>query len=73
MIDYIDEEKCNGCGICLMSCPMDVLRMDEGKRIAVIRYHEDCMTCFNCEEDCPQEAITVGPERATWVRLPWES
>lgn len=71
VIDYIDEDKCDGCGICFISCPMDVLRVDGEKEIAVIRYRDDCMTCFNCEEDCPRGAIIVGPERAAWVRLPW--
>jgi NADPH-dependent glutamate synthase beta subunit-like oxidoreductase len=29
---------------------------------AVITYFEDCMTCYTCEKDCPQEAIYVSPE-----------
>ncbi len=29
---------------------------------ATIRYFEDCMTCYSCERDCPEEAIYVSPE-----------
>jgi len=27
-VDNIDIEKCNGCGECVLSCPMDVFRLD---------------------------------------------
>jgi NADPH-dependent glutamate synthase beta subunit-like oxidoreductase len=29
---------------------------------AFIKYLEDCMTCYTCERDCPEKAITVSPE-----------
>ena len=73
MIEKIGE-NCSGCGICIMSCPMDVIRMEEleGKKRAIIRYPLDCMSCFNCEFDCPfPGTIYVSPVRSPWVRLPW--
>ena len=30
---------------------------------AYIAYPESCMTCYNCEQDCPLGAINVGPFR----------
>lgn len=60
-IKRIVRELCDGCGICLDSCPTDVIRLDEEKR-AEITYAEDCQTCFLCEEDCPRGAIEVSPE-----------
>ena len=59
MIEKIDTEKCNGCGICVERCNMDVLRMDSSTDKAYIAYHEDCMTCFECALSCPEEAVTV--------------
>lgn len=74
MIRKIDEQRCNGCGLCVEACPMDVLRLEEkdGVEVAVIRYPQDCMSCFNCEQDCPEEGtIYVDPERARHIPLPW--
>ncbi|MDP2719355.1 MAG: 4Fe-4S dicluster domain-containing protein [Dehalococcoidia bacterium] len=60
-IKRIDRELCDSCGICLDSCPDDVIRFD-GEDKAVIVYPADCQTCFLCEEDCPRAAIEVAPE-----------
>ena len=74
MIEKIDGKKCNGCGICVEICPMDVLRLENKidiisqseqkghlrKYTAYIAYPEDCMTCYTCELKCPTEAIDVG-------------
>jgi NAD-dependent dihydropyrimidine dehydrogenase PreA subunit len=60
-IKYIDRDLCDGCGICVESCPTDVIRLN-GDTKAVIAYPDDCQTCYLCEEDCPQEAIAVSPE-----------
>lgn len=70
-IERIDEDLCNGCMICVDSCPMDVIRMEEDKNRAVIKYRIDCITCFSCEMDCPTNAIYVGPERAIQPPSPW--
>jgi NAD-dependent dihydropyrimidine dehydrogenase PreA subunit len=59
-IDRIDPEICTGCGICVDTCIMDVIRLDKMANKAVIRYVDDCMTCFCCELECPVNAITVS-------------
>lgn len=64
MIEYIDSEKCIGCGICVEKCPLDAIRTnDEGK--AFIAYPDDCMTCYICERLCATQAINVHPFRET--------
>ena len=62
-IERIDADLCNGCGICVETCQMDVIRMDEEEKKAVIKYPEDCetRTCVVCEIECPQHAIYVVP------------
>jgi NAD-dependent dihydropyrimidine dehydrogenase PreA subunit len=70
-IKQIDTDLCTGCGICVNSCPMDVIRMDEANKKALIMYPEDCMLCIFCERDCPQGAIYVSPEKVSPMILSW--
>jgi NAD-dependent dihydropyrimidine dehydrogenase PreA subunit len=69
-IENIDADLCTGCGKCVLSCPMDVIRMDEEKKKAVITYVEDCMYCGFCI-DCPVNAITIQPTPVRPVILGW--
>ncbi len=52
---------CVGCGICVESCPMDVLRMNglPGSPKAVVAYSDDCQACMLCVFDCPRQAVEV--------------
>lgn len=70
-IEKIDSELCTGCGICVDSCPMDVIRMDENEGKAIIKYADDCMLCLFCERDCPEGAIYVSPEKSMPVIISW--
>ncbi len=71
VIKRIDNDKCNGCRICVDACPMDVIRFDEENNKAVIKYATDCICCYNCEEDCPTGAIYVDPLRDPQVPPAW--
>lgn len=71
VIEQIDPDLCNGCEICIDSCPMDVIRMDEKIKKVVIRYPDDCMLCLFCELDCPQNAIYVSPKKTVPIMLSW--
>jgi len=53
----LDQEKCVGCGMCLMVCPQAVLGMDNGH--ARIENRDQCMECGACSQNCPTEAVTV--------------
>jgi NAD-dependent dihydropyrimidine dehydrogenase PreA subunit len=70
-IERIDEDLCIGCGICVESCSVDVIRMDEKNKKAVIKYPEDCVLCQFCEIDCPQDAIYVSPEKRSPLLTSW--
>ena len=70
-IEKVDSEKCNGCEICVDGCPMDVIRFDEEKKKAFIKYSKDCIVCYNCEQDCPVGAIYVTPQKGTMVPPAW--
>ena len=53
----LDQEKCVGCGICLVVCPHEVFSMNNGN--AVIQDRDSCMECGACSLNCPSEAVTV--------------
>lgn len=68
-IKTIDYEKCTDCGICYVICPLDVFRR-VGRKV-YIAYAEDCMVCYLCEMDCPEDCIYVSPERSREVVQTW--
>ncbi|MCK4533322.1 4Fe-4S binding protein [bacterium] len=50
----VDEEKCTGCGICVDSCGVEAIKIENDKAII----SEDCVECSACISECPQEAIS---------------
>jgi len=70
-IERINPDLCNGCRLCINSCPMDVIRLDEESNKAVSKYPEDCMCCYICELECPEDAIYVSPVRHVPLLVSW--
>ena len=70
-IEVIDRELCIGCGECVKSCTVDVIRMDEKEKKAVITYPRDCMLCELCTFFCPTGAITLSREKSLDVIMSW--
>lgn len=54
---HIDEEKCNGCGLCLPSCAEGALRIENGK--ARIIADKLCDGLGNCLNNCPRGALRI--------------
>ncbi len=53
----IDEEKCNGCGLCVPDCAEGALQMVEGKvKLISDKYCDGLGACLG---HCPQDAITI--------------
>ena len=61
-IQRINSETCIGCGICVRSCPADVIRLDPETARAYPCYPEDCVVCSICLADCPVNAIVMTPD-----------
>jgi NAD-dependent dihydropyrimidine dehydrogenase PreA subunit len=70
-IERIENEKCNGCGICVKSCPADVIRMDTKGKKAVVQYPQECVMCCWCVAECPEDAIVITPFEKSPLFTSW--
>lgn len=53
----IDEEKCNGCGLCVPSCAEGAIQIIDGK--AKLVKDQYCDGLGACLGECPQDAISI--------------
>jgi len=61
-IVHIDEDKCNGCGLCVPSCAEGAIQIIDGK--AKLLAENLCDGLGNCLGECPQGAITIEQRQA---------
>ncbi len=58
----IDEDKCDGCGLCVPSCAEGAIQIIDGK--AKLLSDNLCDGLGACLGDCPQDAITIEKREA---------
>jgi len=58
----IDQEMCNGCGICHDRCYFGAIKWGEKEAVSVI-IGEKCMGCGLCQVKCPVDAIKMVEAR----------
>ena len=56
----IDEEKCDGCGLCVSVCSRNALTLVN--KVIVIAKTKECDWCTQCEIVCPTGAISCAFE-----------
>ncbi len=60
-----EEEKCKGCELCVVACPVSILALNlqtvnkKGYNPAYIVQPEKCIGCANCAIMCPDSVITI--------------
>jgi 2-oxoglutarate ferredoxin oxidoreductase subunit delta len=60
----VDNERCKGCDLCVVSCPTDVIELSKevnskGYNYARMKSPDECIGCANCGYVCPDGCITV--------------
>ena len=61
-IVVIDEDKCNGCGLCVSACTEGAIQLVDGKAKLVSDTYCDGLGA--CLGECPQDAITIEQREA---------
>ena len=51
----VDLEKCNGCGECVSSCPLDSIVVTDDKAVV----DDSCAECGACVDACPNQALVM--------------
>lgn len=51
----VNSDKCIGCGLCVKTCPMNNMAMDDTKAVSGNR----CTLCYRCVNTCPTQALTI--------------
>lgn len=55
MAAKVNKEKCIGCGICENICPVEAIKIEDGKA----EISDGCIECGACVGECPVEAISL--------------
>jgi len=62
-LHVVNEERCQGDGVCVDVCPEDVLRLVDSKARTVEHRVETCIHCGQCVAVCPNDCLRM-PELA---------
>ncbi len=57
----INYDKCDGCGLCIFECGMNLFAFDAKQDRVVLHNTKECVECFICEYRCPEGAIALSP------------
>lgn len=60
----VNTERCKGCDLCVVTCPVDVLALSKqvnakGYNYAYMEQADNCVGCSSCAYVCPDACITV--------------
>jgi NAD-dependent dihydropyrimidine dehydrogenase PreA subunit len=55
MTIVVEAKKCSGCGICVLTCPQDAMRMPSSFIVHIDK--DKCNQCRECLDFCPFDAL----------------
>jgi NAD-dependent dihydropyrimidine dehydrogenase PreA subunit len=55
MAAKVDIEKCTGCAVCVDACPLEAIKVENGKA----NIGDNCAECGVCIKECPNSAISI--------------
>ena len=56
MLQFVIKDSCIGCGLCARICPLQNIRMENGKAV----HGENCTACYACFHWCPKQATAFN-------------
>ncbi|MBN2189429.1 MAG: 4Fe-4S binding protein [Chitinispirillaceae bacterium] len=51
----VDVQKCTGCGKCVEICPLEAIKIENGKAVVT----DNCAECGSCIGACPNQALSL--------------
>lgn len=63
------EDRCTGCGQCVQRCPLNNIRLDQGRPV----WGSQCTHCMACICYCPVQAIEYGKKSQGQPRYHFEA
>ncbi|MBE6287833.1 MAG: 4Fe-4S dicluster domain-containing protein [Mediterranea massiliensis] len=60
----VDTERCKGCNLCAVACPLDVISLSKEVNVRGYNYAQEskadtCIGCASCAMVCPDGCISV--------------
>ncbi|OQX63279.1 MAG: hypothetical protein B5M56_03510 [Desulfococcus sp. 4484_241] len=65
-LPVVVEEKCQKCGLCVKHCPVGAMKIKKDKCPSADK--NICISCYCCQEMCPEDAIILKGRLLNFIR-----